>query len=141
MNPPVTTRAAPARPGNGSRKDRLWQAIDRQNSNRLHQAQRIDRDIIAAIIGNNAELGLRGGDARCPPTQGAAMKSWGRHCLTWSGHQLFRHGVRAPVSQIEPDETHPGMWRFRLVPDGAPSDMVNLRRGRRTRRPRSSSPS
>ena len=67
-----------------------------------------------------------GGDARCPPTQGAAMKIWGRHCLTWSGHQLFRHGVRAPVAQIEPDATYPAMWRFRLLPDGALSDMVNL---------------
>ena len=50
-----TTRAALARPGNGSRKDRLWQAIDQQISNRLHQAQRFDWDIIAAIIGNNAD--------------------------------------------------------------------------------------
>ena len=55
MNPPVTTRAALARPGNGSRNDRLWQAIDQQISNRLHQAQRIDRDIIAAIIGSAAD--------------------------------------------------------------------------------------
>ena len=23
------------------------------------------------------------------------MKTWGRHCLTWRGHQLFRHGARA----------------------------------------------
>ena len=58
------------------------------------------------------------------------MKTWGRHCLTWRGHQLFRHGVRAPVAQIEPDETHPGMWRFRLVPGDAPSDMVNLSRAK-----------
>ena len=58
------------------------------------------------------------------------MKTWGRHCLTWSGHQLFRHGQRAPIAQIEPDETHPGMWRFRLLPDGARSDMVNLARAK-----------
>ena len=58
------------------------------------------------------------------------MKTWGRHCLTWRGHQLFRHGVRAPLAQIEPDETHPGMWRFRLLPDGALSDMVNLSRAK-----------
>ena len=58
------------------------------------------------------------------------MKTWGRHCLTWRGHQLFRHGVRAPIAQIEPDETHPGMWRFRLLPGGASSDMVNLARAK-----------
>ena len=58
------------------------------------------------------------------------MKIWGRHCLTWSGHQLFRHGQRAPIAQIEPDETHPGLWRSRLLPDGARSDMVNLSRAK-----------
>jgi hypothetical protein len=50
----VTTRAAPARPGNGSRKDRLWQAIDRQNSNQLRKAQRIDQDIIVASEASSA---------------------------------------------------------------------------------------
>ena len=49
-----TTRAAPARPGNGSRKDRLWQAIDRQNSNQLREAQRIDQDIVVASEANSA---------------------------------------------------------------------------------------
>ena len=48
------TRAAPARPGNGSRHDRLSQAIDRQNSNQLRKAQRIDRDIIVASEANLA---------------------------------------------------------------------------------------
>jgi hypothetical protein len=35
------------------------------------------------------------------------MKTWGRHCLTWSGHQLFR-----------------------LLPGGLLSDMVNLSRAK-----------
>ena len=54
MNAPVTTRAVPARPGSGSRNDRLWQAIDRQNSNHLREAQRIDQDIIVASEANSA---------------------------------------------------------------------------------------
>lgn len=56
------------------------------------------------------------------------MKIWGRHCLTWKGNRLFRHGKRTPVALIEPDKNYPGMWRFRLLPDGELSDMVNLPR-------------
>ena len=69
---------------------------------------------------------------RCalPSNAGGGDEDLGPDCLTWRGHQLFRHGVRAPVAQIEPDETYPGMWRFRLVPDDALSDMVNLSRAK-----------
>ena len=42
----------------------------------------------------------------------------------------FPTRVRAPLAQIELDETYPGMWRFRLLPDGGLSDMVNLSRAK-----------
>ena len=58
------------------------------------------------------------------------MKTWGRHCLTWRGHQLFRAPGAGAVAQIEPDETHPGMWRFGRCRGDAPSDMVNLSRAK-----------
>jgi hypothetical protein len=48
--------------------------------------------------------------------------------LTWKGNRLFRHGKRTPVALIEPDKNYPGMWRFRLLPAGEFSDMVNLSR-------------
>jgi hypothetical protein len=51
-------RAAPALYGNGSRKDRLWQAIDRQNSNQLYRAQRIAPDIIAAVARSRARTAI-----------------------------------------------------------------------------------
>jgi len=58
------------------------------------------------------------------------MSACERRDLSWRGCELFRHGQRAPVALIEPDETHPGMRRFRLLPGGALSDMVNLSRAK-----------
>lgn len=58
------------------------------------------------------------------------MSECERRDLAWRRCELFRHGQRAPVALIEPDAAHPGMWRFRLLPDGPLSDMVNLSRAR-----------
>lgn len=49
MAPLEAVRAAPALYGNGSRKDRLWQAIHQQDSNRLYRAQPTAPDIVTAI--------------------------------------------------------------------------------------------
>jgi hypothetical protein len=46
----------------------------------------------------------------------------------WKNRQLFIWGQERPQAEIVPDEKYPGMWRFRLLPDGRLSDMVNLSR-------------
>jgi hypothetical protein len=58
------------------------------------------------------------------------MRVWGRHCLTWRGRKLCRLGDRKATAAIEPDQKYPTMWRFRLLPDGNQSDMVNLPRAK-----------
>jgi hypothetical protein len=58
------------------------------------------------------------------------MSACERRDLTWKGCKLFKHGQRTPVALIEPDKRWPGMWRFRLLPDGELSDMVNLSRAK-----------
>lgn len=54
----------------------------------------------------------------------------GRRDLTWCGNSLYRWGSREPIAEVAPDAKWPGMWRFRLLPDGSLSDMVNLSRAR-----------
>lgn len=51
--------------------------------------------------------------------------------FTWKGRQLFVTGRRKPVAEVIEDAKYPGiMWRFRLLPDGELSDMVNLSRAK-----------
>lgn len=52
------------------------------------------------------------------------------HDLTWKGERLFIVGKRAPVAEVMRDTCYVSMWRFRLLPDGELSDMVNLTRAK-----------
>jgi hypothetical protein len=51
----------------------------------------------------------------------------GRDRLTWNGLNLYCRGHLDPVATVEPDSTHPGMWRLRL-PGGQLSGMLNVTR-------------
>ena len=54
-------------------------------------------------------------------------KTYARRGLKWRGLVLFL-GERA-LAEIVRDSTYPAtMWRFRLLPEGELSDMVNLTR-------------
>lgn len=46
------------------------------------------------------------------------------------GTRLFVHGRGQAVAEVVRDSRHCEMWRFRLLPDGAFSDMVNLSRAK-----------
>lgn len=50
--------------------------------------------------------------------------------FTWTGDQLFVGGKSKPVAEVVRDTRYVGMWRFRLLPGGELSDMVNLSRAK-----------
>ena len=58
------------------------------------------------------------------------MRVFGRSSLAWKGGELFVGGRGSPMAEIVRDPGYPGMWRFRLLPDGELSDMVNLTRAK-----------
>ena len=58
------------------------------------------------------------------------MRLWQRSHLTWRGNRLFAGNGRDPIAEVVQDGKWPGMWRFRLLPDGELSDMVNLTRAK-----------
>lgn len=58
------------------------------------------------------------------------MRLWQRKHLTWRGTRLFAGNRKNPVAEVVSDHRWPGMWRFRLLPDGELSDMVNLSRAK-----------
>ena len=53
-----------------------------------------------------------------------------RRDTVWKGFRLFAVGIRRPIAEIIPDGIYASMWRFRLLPGGKLSDMVNLSRAK-----------
>jgi hypothetical protein len=86
-----------------------------------------------AYIPNAAPLVLRGGPS---PLDRASARLRGCRCLkppmtaqlTWNGNALCAGRSSTPLVSIEPDKTHPGMWRVRH--GDQLSDIVNKTRAR-----------
>ena len=55
---------------------------------------------------------------------------YGSSELTWKANRLFVEGKRQPMAEVVRDARYSGMWRFRLLPGGELSDMVNLIRAK-----------
>lgn len=61
----------------------------------------------------------------------AKQKTYSPRDLRWNGTKLLTTGRKLPVAEIVRDEKYPdAMWRFRLLPNGDLSDMVNLSRAK-----------